>query len=342
MQALRKTRPEPGAELLDIPVPPVGANDVLVRVKAASICGTDNHIYDWNTWAQRRVKLPMTFGHEFCGEVAEAGAQISHLEPGDLIAAETHIPCGYCFQCQTGNQHICEHMAILGVHTEGTFSEYAVIPAVCAWKLPPATDPELGALLEPMGVATHGLLAEPVDGGSVAVVGSGPIGIFAAQIAAALGAHPLFVLEINPERLAMARRILPEAVVLNPAEEDAVAAVQAATERGVDIAVELSGSVAGTRLAFDLVRLGGRVSLVGLTSDPVTFNTCDDIIYKEVTVKGTTGRLMYKTWWQMQQLLASGCFEPREVITHRFALADYAEAFALSRSGQAGKIILLP
>ena len=343
MKALRKTRPERGAELVEIPVQPVGPRDIQVKVKAAAICGSDIHIYGWNAWAQQRLKLPMTFGHEFCGEVVKVGEQVTHLKPSDLVAAETHIPCGQCYQCRTGNQHVCEHMSILGVHAEGVFSDYAVIPAVCGWKLPPGTDPELGAVMEPMGVAVHGLLAEPVDGGSVAIIGCGPIGIFGAQVAAALGAYPLFVLDVSPDRLAMATRIVPQAVGLNPAKDDVVAAVRKATNgRGIDIAVELSGSVPGTRLAFNMTRLGGRVSLVGLTGEPVTLNTCDDIIYKEVTVKGTTGRLMWKTWYQMDRLLASGRFDPRQVITHRFSLADFDKAFELATSATAGKILLIP
>jgi len=343
MKALRKTRPERGGDLVDLPVPEPGPDDVLVQVKATAICGTDIHIYEWNEWAQQRIKLPMTFGHEFCGEVVKVGERVAHIKPGDLIAAETHVPCGHCYQCQTGNRHVCENLAILGVHTDGAFSEYASIPAVCAWRLEPGTDPELGALLEPMGVATHGLLVEPVDGDSVAIVGCGPIGIFAAQVAAALGAHPLLIMDINPDRLAMAQRIVPQAKGLNPAKDDVVTFVHDATDgRGVDVSVELSGSVPGTRLAFDLVRIGGRVSLVGLTGEPVTLHTTDDIIYREVTVKGSTGRLMWKTWWQMDRLLASGRVDPRKVITHRFALADYEKAFDLARSGKAGKIILLP
>jgi threonine 3-dehydrogenase len=141
MKALRKTRPERGAELLDVPVPSVGPNDIMVKVKAAAICGTDIHIYEWNDWAAQRIKLPMTFGHEICGEVVEVGKNITHLHPGDLIACETHIPCGNCYQCHTGNQHACENMLILGVHVEGCFAEYAVFPAICAWKLPEGTDP---------------------------------------------------------------------------------------------------------------------------------------------------------------------------------------------------------
>ncbi len=232
-------------------------------------------------------------------------------------------------------------MKIIGVHTEGVFAEYASIPAVCGWKLAPGTDPELGAIMEPMGVATHGLLVEPVDGQSVAIIGCGPIGIFGAQVAAAMGAHPLFVIEVKADRLAMAERVVRQAVALNPAEVDVVSAVREATgRRGVDIAVELSGSVPGTRLAFDILSVGGRVSLVGLTGEPVTLHTTDDIIYKEATVIGTTGRLMWKTWWQMDRLLASGRFDPRDVITHRFPLEDHVQAFELAHSGKAGKIIL--
>lgn len=343
MKALRKLYPGKGAALVDIAVPSVGPHEVLVRVKAAAICGTDMHIYMWNQYAQQQVKPPMTFGHEFCGEVVEVGQQVVHLKPGDLIAGETHIPCGHCFQCTTGNQHVCEQMKILGVHTEGVFAEYAVIPVACAWKLPAGIDPELGAIMEPIGVAVHGLLAEPVDVGSVAIVGCGPIGIFAAQMAASLGAFPLFVLDINTYRLSLAQRLVPQAVGINSTTENAVEIVHAATGgRGVDICVELSGSVPGTRLAFDLVRVGGRISLVGLTGEPVLLNVVKDIIYKEVTIKGTTGRLMWKTWWQVDRMLASGRFDPRPVITHRFALADYSQAFEVAASGTAGKILLFP
>lgn len=343
MKALRKTRPEKGADLVDIPVPICGPDDVLIKVKAAAICGTDIHIYDWNDWAAQRIKLPMVFGHEICGEVVEVGDRVSHLKPGDLIAAETHLPCGQCYQCQTGNQHACESMKILGVHMEGCFSEYAAFPALLAWKLPPDMDPELGALLEPMGVGTHGLLVDPLEVGAVAIIGCGPIGIMAAQVAAARGSHPLFVYDVNQLRLEMAQKIVPQAIAFNPAKVDAVAATK---ERnggsGIDLVVELSGSVPGTRLALDLVRMGGQVNIVGLNGTPVSINTCDDIVYKEVTIKGTTGRIMWKTWHQMQRLLEAKTFDPRQVITHRFKLDEYEVAFDLALSGKAGKIILFP
>ncbi len=343
MKALRKTRPEKGAELLEIPVPAVGPNDVKVQVKAAAICGTDIHIYGWNEWAAQRIKTPMTFGHEICGEVIEVGGNVSHVKPGDLVACETHIPCGHCFQCQTGNQHACEDMKILGVHVEGCFSDYAVFPSICAWKLAPGTDPELGALMEPMGVGTHGLLVDPLKIGSVAIVGCGPIGIMTAQVAAARGTHPLFVMDVNAERLAMAERIVPQATGVNPAKVDAVATIKGLNGgRGVDLCVELSGSVAGTRLALDLIRMGGQVNIVGLNSNPVSIDTCNDIVYKEATIKGTTGRIMWDTWIQMDRLLAAKTFDIRQVVNHRFALKDYEAAFNLALSGKCGKILLFP
>ncbi len=343
MKALRKTRPERGAELLEIPVPAIGPDDVLVKVKAAAICGTDIHIYGWNDCAAQRIKPPMTFGHEICAEIVQTGERVSHLKAGDLIAAETHIPCGHCFQCQTGNQHACENMKILGVHVEGCFSDFAAIPAVCAWKLPAGMDPELGALLEPMGVGVHGLLVDPLQVGSVAIVGCGPIGIMAAQVASVQGAHPLFVLDVNAERLAMAERIVPNAIGVNPSKVNAAATVKELNNgRGVDLAVELSGSSPGTRLAFDMIRMGGQINIVGLNGNPFTMNTTDDVVYKEATIKGTTGRIMWKTWHQMDRLLATKRFDPKQVITHRFALSDYVDAFELALSGKAGKILLFP
>ncbi|HEX9014643.1 MAG TPA: L-threonine 3-dehydrogenase [Chloroflexota bacterium] len=343
MKALRKTRPEKGAELVDIPVPEVGPDDVLVKIKAAAICGTDIHIYAWNEYAQQRIKPPMTFGHEVCGDVVQVGERVSHVKPGDQVACETHIPCGQCYQCHTGNQHACEEMKILGVHVEGCFSEYASIPGICVWKIPSDMDPELGALLEPMGVGVHGLLVDPLEVGSVAIIGCGPIGIMTAQVASVLGANPLFVLDVNAERLAMAERIVPGAIGVNPAKVDAVKTLKELNGgRGMDLAVELSGSTPGVRLAFDMLRVGGQIRLVGLNGSPVSINVVNDIVYKEATIKGTTGRMMWKTWHQMNRLLATKKFDPKQVITHRFKLDEFEAAFDLALSGKAGKILLFP
>jgi threonine 3-dehydrogenase len=324
-------------------MPSIGELDLLVEVEAAAICGTDIHIYDWTPYAQSRVKPPMVFGHEFCGVVQEVGSQVTNVETGDRVAGETHIPCSHCFQCQTGNQHICENMAILGVHTNGAFAEYVRLPEACAWKLPDDRSPELGAIMEPMGVAAHGVLVGRVDGRSVCVFGCGPIGLLALGIAAACGATKLFAVEINQTRLDMAPSLVPDAMLINPNDEDVVQTVLDATAgRGVDVSIELTGNPVATRQAFQVLRKGGRISLVGLASGPIELDIVEDIVYKEAKVFGTTGRLMWETWWEMEKLLSSGKLDPLPVISHRLSLSEIDEAMELARSGQAGKILLLP
>ncbi len=343
MKALVKSKPAPGADYVDVPVPAVGPRDVLIKVKASAICGTDIHIYDWTPFAQVRVKPPMIFGHETCGEVVEVGKQVANFKPGDLVAVETHIPCEDCYQCRTGNQHICERMAIVGVHVDGTFGEYAKIPAVCCWKLPPGTNPDLGAILEPIGVAVHGAMVDEVNGKSVAVFGCGPIGLFGIGCVRAMGASKIFALEVMPSRLQMAKLFAPDAILINPKTDDPVKIIKQHTGgRGADVALEIAGSPIATKQAFQVLRLGGRVSLTGLTNAPVTLDTPADIIYKEAVVYGTTGRLMWKTWYQMQALLDSGKFDPTPAITHRLPMKDIGKGVELAKCGEASKVLLYP
>ena len=343
MKALMKTGSEPGAELREVAVPEPGPDEVLIRVKATAICGTDIHIYSWDQYAQERIKPPMIFGHEGCGEVARIGSRVRGYAIGDLIAVETHIPCGECFQCRTGSQHICERMAIIGVHTDGVFAEYAKIPTSCCWKLPQGTNPDLGAILEPMGVAINGLLKEDINNKTVAIFGLGPIGQFGLAAAAFWGASSIFAVEPNAYRLDMARKLVPKATLLNPSERDEVKAILEATAgRGVDVSLEISGDPHGVKRAFQVVRKGGRVSLIGLPSKPIELDLTADIIYKEVRAYGSTGRLMWKTWYDTQKLLDSGAFDPTPIITHRFPLEKFDQALNLARSRQAGKILLYP
>lgn len=343
MKALMKTEAKPGAELKEIDIPKPGPKDVLLKIKAAAICGTDIHIYEWDSYAQERVQPPMTFGHEGCGEVVEVGSQVGHFQPGDLVAVETHIPCEDCLQCRTGSQHICEKMAIIGVHTDGLFSEYAKIPTSCCWRLPNDTNPDLGAILEPIGVAVNGVLKEDINNKSVVVFGCGPIGLFGLAAAAAMGARQLFAVDPNSYRLAIARKLVQSAVLLNPAKEDVTKALMHATEgKGIEVSLEISGNTEAVIQAFRTVGKGGRVSLIGLPSKPVELDLTSDIIYKEVRVFGSTGRLMWKTWYDTQKLLRSGKFDPLPVITHRFSLEDFDEALRLARSGEAGKILFYP
>ena len=338
-----KTEAAPGAKIMEIDIPEPGPKDVLIKVKAAAICGTDIHINDWTSFAQTRVKPPMVFGHEGCGEVVKIGSQVTNVAAGDLIAIETHIPCGECYQCRTGLQHICEKMAVIGVHTDGVFAEYARIPAVCCWKLPRDTNPDLGAILEPWGVAVNGALKGEINNRSVAVFGCGPIGLFCLGSVAVWGATKLFAIEVKPARLEMARKLVPEAKLLNPVKDDVVGSILKATGgRGVDVAIELSGNGQAAKMALQAIRKGGRVSLVGLQAAPVELALNEEIIYKEARVFGSTGRMMWDTWWDMQALLESGKFDPMPVITHRLPLSEFEEGLKLAKGGEAGKVLLYP
>jgi threonine 3-dehydrogenase len=343
MKAVMKTEAAPGAKLMDIDIPEPGPRDVLIKVKATAICGTDIHIYDWTAYAQARIKPPMVFGHETSGEIVKVGSQVTNYQPGEWVAVETHIPCEECFQCRTGNQHICEKMAIIGVHTDGTFAEYAKIPTSCCWRLPQGFDPDLGAILEPIGVAVNGTLKGDINNKSVAVFGCGPIGQFCLGAVAAWGATKIFAIEPNQYRLNMARKLVPSATFLDPTKDDVVKVIREATDgRGVEVSIEISGNTKAAKMALQVVGKGGRVSLVGLPSEPVELDLTADIIYKETKVFGSTGRLMWQTWYDIQKLLDSGKFDPMPVITHRFPLADFDKALELVKSGQAGKILLYP
>jgi threonine 3-dehydrogenase len=285
----------------------------------------------------------MIFGHEFCGEIVEVGDRVSAVKPGDLVAAETHIPCEQCYQCTTGNQHICENMKIVGVHSDGAFADFAWLPETCAWKLSPDTPPELGAILEPLGVATHGVLVDRVDGRSVAVFGCGPIGLFALAVAEACGASKLFAVEVNSFRLGMAPLMAPDAILIDAKRADVVQAILDATAgRGVDVSIELTGNPLATQQAFKVLRKGGRISIVGLAPGPVELDLVSDIVYKEARVFGTTGRRMWDTWWEMDKLLSTGRLDPLPVITHKLPLGEIDQAIQLARSGQAGKILMIP
>ncbi|MFC1915770.1 L-threonine 3-dehydrogenase [Chloroflexota bacterium] len=343
MKAVVKTEAAPGAKFMDVDVPELGPKDVLIRVKAAAICGTDIHIYGWTPYAQARVKLPMIFGHECSGEVVKAGSQVTNFQQGDMIAVETHIPCGECYQCQTGSQHICEKMAIIGVHTDGVFAEYAKIPAACCWKLPKDTNPDLGAIMEPIGVAVNGALKGDINNKSVAIFGCGPIGQFCLAAVSAWGAIKIFVIEPNPYRLNMAHKLVPNATFLDPTKDDVIKTICDATGgRGVEVSIEISGNTRAAQMAFQVVGKGGRVSLVGLYSESVELDLTTDVIYKEARVFGSTGRIMWQTWYEIQKLLSSGKFDPMPVITHRFPLAEFAKGLELAKSGKAGKILFYP
>ncbi|HIJ56491.1 MAG TPA: L-threonine 3-dehydrogenase [Deltaproteobacteria bacterium] len=339
MQALVKDKPERGASLLDRPVPEIGDNDLLVKVKAAAICGTDIHIYQWNKYASSRINLPLLFGHEYSGEVVQVGKNVTAFKEGDRVAAETHIPCCHCFQCTTGLQHICRDMKIIGVHVDGAFADYSVLPDVCAWKLDPSITYPVGATMEPFGIGVHALAYTQPVGKKVVVFGCGPIGIYAQMVAKLSGAECVIGVDITNERLELARKMGTD-VILNATEVDVPQEIEKISKGfGADIVVELSGNQAAVKNATRALRRGGDLVFVGLFSGPVEIDVTNDIIYKEAKVYGITGRVMWDTWWSAQSILLSGKLDPGPVITHQFGLEDYDNALELAESGKTGKIV---
>ncbi len=341
MKALIKDKPTRGATFTELPLPQIGENDLLVRVKAAAICGTDIHIYEWNEYAASRIKLPLLFGHEYSGEVVEVGRNIKNFSPGDRVAAETHVPCGHCFQCTTGLQHICKDMKILGVHMDGAFSEYAILPAICAWKLDPTISFEIGATMEPFGIGVHAMSKTKPAGKKVIVFGSGPIGIYTQMVAKLSGAEYVIGVDISKERLDLAKRMGTD-IVLNAKEVNVVEEVEKITKGfGMDIVIELTGSKGVLNDATKTLRRGGEIILVGLFPGPVEWDVVNNVIYKEATVYGVTGRIMWDTWWSAQSLILSGKMDLSGVITHRFPLEEYEKAFELAESASSGKIVFM-
>ena len=343
MKALVKASQAQGFEYIDVGIPAIGPKDVLIKVKAAAICGSDIHAYHSSPGIMHLLKLPVISGHETCGEVVEVGKCVTSLKKGDLVSAEPHIFCGECYYCQTGAALNCPNMGLLGHTWDGAFAEYMKMPASACWKHPKNISPELGAIYEPLGVAIHGVMVDQINGKSVAIFGCGPIGLFAIGASKVFGATRVFALEVAPKRLDMARQLFPDVTLINPKEQDPVKTIQEATEGlGVDVAIELSGSAEATKQTFKVIKREGRVSLVGVTSGTVELEVHKDIVLKEARVFGVFGRAVWQTWWQVKALLDTGKFDPLPVITHRFPLSEFEQAFELAASGKAGKILLYP
>ena len=342
MRAVVKSRPEPGLDWLEVPEPSPGFGEVLVRVRAAAICGTDLHIMDWDLWSQSQLQPPRVVGHEFSGEVQALGEGVRDLQVGDRVCAETHIPCGRCVQCLTGDQHLCHNTRLFGIHRDGAFAPYTVLPRVCAWKLPDSIPDDVGAIMEPMGVAIHGLLVEEVAGRSVALFGAGPIGLLAAALARACGASPIFAVDPVSERRMLALK-MGATQVFDPLSTDVAEAILEETRGvGVDIVIELSGNRDAYQTAFRVLRKAGRISLVGVADGPVTLDVNSALVFKGARCYGISGRRMFETWNTMTALIESGALNPSAVITHRLPLENFREGMRLAKEGRASKVILHP
>jgi threonine 3-dehydrogenase len=340
MQALVKASAAPGMEMREVPVPAIGPTDVLIAVETASVCGTDLHIWHWDEWAQARIKPPYVPGHEFSGTVAAVGERVQGIDVGDFVSAEMHVACGQCLQCRVGQQHVCQNVKILGVDADGAFADYVKIPASNVWKLDASIPREWGSLFDPFGNAVHTVLSGEIAGQTAAVMGCGPIGLFAIAVAKACGAATVIAIEPNAGRRALAKTMGAE-VLLDPNATDVVAEVKAATGgNGVDVLLEMSGYGPAIAQGFKLLRMGGRASLLGIPSKPVALDLADAVIFKGATVHGINGRKMYETWYQAEALLRGGKIDLSPVITHRLPLKRFSEAMGLLETGDASKILL--
>lgn len=339
MRALVKSKAEPGLWLEEKPVPEPGVSDVLIKIRKTAICGTDVHIYNWDAWSRKTIRVPMTIGHEFAGVVAAVGSHVKDFREGDVVSGEGHIVCGHCRNCLAGRRHLCPNTSGVGVNRDGAFAEYLCIPQTNVWYADPSISPELLAVFDPFGNAAHTALSFDVLGEDVLITGAGPIGVMAAAIVRHAGARHVVISDLNPYRLELARRMgATHAVNLAAGETVAEAQRKLRMKEGFDVGLEMSGSAAALRDMIGNMCHGGRIAMLGIPEE----NTVVDwnkIVFNMLTVKGIYGREMYETWYKMQAMLQSG-LDLAPIITHRFPYRDYEQAFATMKSGSSGKVIL--
>lgn len=341
MRALAKTRPGPGAELIERRVPTPGPGEVLLKMVAASICGTDYHLFSWDKWASEIVKPPVVLGHELAGVVAETGSGVTRVKEGDLVGVESHIVDWTCAQCRAGNMHLCRNLRVIGAHVDGGFAEYVVIPDTNAIESN-GLDPAVVALQEPMGNAVHAAFVEPIEGRTVAVTGCGPIGLCSVGIAKAAGASFVVATDTEPYRLKLAREMGAD-LALDARDPDMVRRILEATGGdGVEVVLEMSGAGPALSQALEFITRGGRISLLGIFPEPVAVDLSDMVIQRGIRMYGIYGRRIYDSWERTQALLRSGRFDPTPILTHRFDLADWERGFELIASRHAGKVVLIP
>ncbi|MBI5795116.1 MAG: L-threonine 3-dehydrogenase [Planctomycetes bacterium] len=327
-------------EYKEVSVPKIGPRDVLVKVKVASICGTDVHIFDWTRWAQHRFTPPRIIGHEFVGSVAKIGEEVIHVKVGDRVSAESHLTCGYCYQCNNGYSEVCRNFKLLGVDHDGTFAEFLVLPEHVLWKNDQKISDEWATIQEPFGNAVDTVLAEDVSAKTVLILGAGPIGLFAAGIARACGASLIIASDPNNYRLAISKKMGAH-IVINPRRQDVAKIVLEATKNnGVDVVLEFSGNNQALNQGLKVITPGGRISILGIYERRVNIDLNREVIFKKIRIYGITGRKIFSTWHKTSRFLSAGLVDPTPVITHRFPLKDYEKGMKLMKDGKCGKVIL--
>src|SRR3989338_9197474 len=339
MKALVKTKAEIGMELKDVPVPSVGPNDVLIKIKKTAICGTDIHIYNWDDWAQKHIKVPLVVGHEFVGEIVEIGKEvITYFKVGDRVSGEGHIACGHCRNCRAGRSHLCRSNISVGVTRNGCFAEYLCIPATNAYPIPESISNQQAAILDPLGNATHTALSFDLVGEDVLITGAGPVGIMAAAIARHAGARFIVITDVNEYRLKLAEKMgVTLAVHPNKLTLKQVM-MQLEMKEGFDVGLEMSGHAAAFNDMINHMNHAGKIALLGFLPTQTQIDW-SQVIMKGLVMKGIYGREMFDTWYKMITMLQSG-LNIAPVVTHEFSAQDYQQAFDMLRSGNSGKIVM--
>ena len=338
MRALVKAKAEKGIWMEQIPEPSYGPNDVMIRMKKTAICGTDMHIWHWDEWAQRTIKVPMAVGHEYAGEIVALGSEVRGLAIGDRVSGEGHITCGHCRNCRAGRRHLCRNTVGVGVNRPGCFAEYMSLPASNVFKLSDAITDEIASILDPFGNATHTALSFNLVGEDVLITGAGPIGIMAVAIARFVGSRHVVITDVNPYRLELARKMGASRALDVRSEklDDAMKSLQ--MEEGFDVGLEMSGVPSAFREMLRTMHHGGSIALLGLMPQDTGIRW-DEVIFKGLVLKGVYGREMFETWYKMASMLQSG-LDISPVITHRLPIEEYQFGFETMASGHSGKVIL--
>jgi threonine 3-dehydrogenase len=338
VQALVKKKSEPGLWLEEVPPPPLGINDVLIRVHRTGICGTDVHIYDWDAWAARTIPVPMVVGHEFVGEIVEVGTNVADFCPGQLVSGEGHVVCGRCRNCLAGRRHLCADTKGVGVDRPGAFAELLALPMSNVWVHSDGVDRDVAAIFDPFGNAVHTALSFPVLGEDVLITGAGPIGILAAAVARHAGARFVVITDLNSHRLALAQRMgVTRAVDPRETPLEQVRR-ELGMREGFDVGLEMSGSAAAFRGMLAQMAHGGKIAILGIPEREIAIDW-NTVIFSGLTLKGIYGREMYETWYKMTVMLESG-LDIAPVITHRFHHTEFERAFEVMKSGRSGRVIL--
>ena len=338
MRALAKAQPASGLQMDDVPIPEPGMNDVLIKITKAAICGTDVHIYNWDAWAQKHIKTPRIIGHEFAGTVAAFGGNVHDFKEGDIVSGEGHVVCGVCRNCMAGRRHLCAKPSGVGIDRAGAFAEYLCIPQTNVWYADQNLPPEMLAIFDPFGNATHTALSFDLVGEDVLITGAGPIGLMATAICKHVGARHVVVTDINPFRLDLARKLGATLALDARTQRIADAQEELGMREGFDIGLEMSGSPQAFNEMLKNLCHGGRIAMLGI-QPPGTAIDWDLVVFNSLIIKGIYGREMFDTWYKMQAMLQSG-LDISPILTHRFPFDRYDEAFNIMRSGNSGKVVL--